>query len=198
MRVTTSIYPTLVNSLLEGESQAIRSLTLILAGTMLLYLSAKLKIPLDPVPISMQTFVVLTLGMVYGWKLGSLTMVAYILEGALGVPVFAGTPEKGIGLAYIAGPTGGYLFGFVIAAGVVGYFSERGWDRNILLSAITMIIGNVIIYVCGLMWLYKFLSFQLAIKFGLLPFLAGDIFKIFLAALLLPLCWKLLGRRSLD
>ena len=196
MGVNTSSYPTLATSLLEGESRIVRNIALILAGTMLLYLSAKLKIPLDPVPISMQTFIVLTLGMVYGWKLGSLTMIAYIFEGMLGLPVFAGTPEKGIGLAYIVGPTGGYLVGFVIAAGVVGYFAERGWDRNIFMSAITMIIGNVVIYICGLIWLAKLLNFKLAIKFGLLPFIAGDLFKIFLAALLLPLCWKLLGRRS--
>ena len=195
MRTNTNVYPTLVDSILESKNQIMRNLALVLAGTMLLYLSAKLKIPLDPVPFSMQTFVVLALGMVYGWKLGVLTILAYILEGALGLPVFAGTPEKGIGLAYLVGPTGGYLLGFIFAAGVTGYLAERGWDRNFLTTTMTMVIGNIVIYIFGLLWLSKLLGIELAIKFGLIPFIAGDIFKILLAAILLPLCWKLIDRR---
>jgi len=126
--------------------------------------------------------------MAYGWKLAGATVALYLLEGAMGLPVFANTPEKGIGLAYMMGTTGGYLLGFFIAAVTVGYLAERGWDRNIFTTAAAMFIGNVLIYVPGLLWLGSVAGWENPIlKWGLTPFLMGDLFKLILAALFMPL-----------
>jgi hypothetical protein len=113
----------------EGDTRSIgRALVLAVAGTLLLTLSAKMKVPFYPVPMTMQTLVVLVIGAVYGWRLGVATILLYLAEGASGLPVFADTPERGIGLAYMMGPTGGYLLGFVVGAAIVGWLAERGWD----------------------------------------------------------------------
>ena len=175
---------------------AFRAVILALVGTALLWLSAKVQVPFWPVPMTMQTFVVLVLGMTYGWRLGSATLLLYLAEGAVGLPVFAGTPEKGIGLAYMLGGTGGYLVGFVLAAAICGYLAERGWDRRVVTTAIAMLIGNVAIYVPGLLWLGGLFGWDKPIiEWGLMPFLLGDAAKLALAAAILPLAWKALGRR---
>jgi len=101
----------------------------------------------------MQTLVVLMIGMTFGWKLGGATVALYLAEGLAGLPVFAGAPEKGIGFAYMVGPTGGYLLGFIIAAAVVGWLAERGFDRNVILTAVAMLVGSIIIYIPGVLWL---------------------------------------------
>ena len=122
---------TLAAALLPRRATALAGAALLaLAGSLLLTLSAKVQVPFYPVPITMQSLVVLCLGATLGARLGAATVVLYLLEGALGLPVFAGTPERGIGLAYMAGPTGGYLIGFVAAAYLVGLLAERGWDRS--------------------------------------------------------------------
>ena len=168
---------------------------LALAGSALLAVSAKVKVPLEPVPQTMQTFVVLTIGMAGGWRLGGLTLLVYLAQGALGLPVFAGTPEKGIGLAYMAGTTGGYLLGFLLAAVVVGVLAEAGWDRNVLLAAAAMLIGNVIIYIPGLLWLGNVVGWDNPIlQWGLTPFILFDVVKLIWAALLLPAAWRLIHR----
>ncbi len=150
-----TLYPTLAGTLWPtGKANAVlRNIVLAVAGAALMTIAAKIRIPFYPVPMSMQTFVVLTLGMAYGWRLGGATFALYLAEGALGLPVFAGTPEKGIGLAYMMGSTGGYLIGFVLAAMAVGWLAERGWDRSMVRTAGAMLIGNAIIYVPGLLWL---------------------------------------------
>ena len=164
---------------------------------MALWISAKIQVPFYPVPITMQTFVVLMAGMAFGWRLGAATILLYLAEGALGLPVFAGTPEKGIGLAYMAGPTGGYLLGFVLAAALVGWLAERGFDRNVMLTAIAMLLGNAIIYIPGLLWLGAVVGWDKPVlEWGLLPFLFGDTAKLILAALLMPALWKLVGARQ--
>jgi biotin transport system substrate-specific component len=145
--------------------------------------------------MTMQTFVVLTLAMAYGWRLGGATLLLYMAEGAVGLPVFAGTPEKGIGLAYMLGGTGGYLIGFVLAAALCGWLAERGWDRNVAKTALAMLAGNVIIYVPGLIWLGGLYGWDKPIlEWGLTPFVLGDLTKLALAAAVLPLAWKWLGR----
>jgi biotin transport system substrate-specific component len=117
-------------------------------------------------------FVVLTLGMAYGWRLGAATVMLYLVEGAAGLPVFAGTPEKGSGLAYMLGGTGGYLVGFVLAAAVCGYLAERGWDRRIVTTALAMLVGNVLIYIPGLFWLGSPFGWDKPIvEWGLTPFI---------------------------
>ncbi len=126
MAKEATLYPTLAGTLWPaGKAHALlRGLVLAVAGTALLTVSAKIQIPFYPVPMTMQTFVVLALGMAYGWRLGGATLLLYLAEGATGLPVFAGTPEKGIGLAYMLGGTGGYLAGFVLAAA-----RFVGWSR---------------------------------------------------------------------
>lgn len=198
MREATSYHPTLVDVLWPTDANAYiwtRRLMLAFAGSMLLTLSAKINIPFYPVPMTMQTFMVLSIGMAYGWRLGGATLLLYIAEGAVGLPVFAGTPEKGIGLAYMAGPTGGYLFGFCVAAVVVGALAARGWDRNILKTLTAMTIGTALIFGFGVLWLGLLFGWDKPIlAWGLTPFLAGAVFKIALAAAVLPLTWKWLGR----
>jgi biotin transport system substrate-specific component len=174
-----------------------RAVLLALGGTALLTVSAKIQVPFYPVPMTMQTLVVLVLGMAYGWRLGAATVVLYLAEGALGLPVFAGTPEKGIGLAYMAGGTGGYLIGFALGAAACGWLAERGWDRGVASTALAMLIGNAIIYVPGLLWLGALFGWDKPIlAWGLTPFLLGDLTKLALAAAVLPAAWKLAGRRA--
>jgi biotin transport system substrate-specific component len=176
-------------------SRILRLVVLALIGTALLTLAAKIKVPLQPVPITMQTLVVLVLGMAYGARLGAATVLLYLVEGAVGIPVFADTPEKGIGLAYMLKGTGGYLVGFVLAAGVVGYLAERGWDRSAFRTAAAMVIGNVVIYVLGVLWLGSIVgSLDKAIAWGLLPFLYGDALKLAIAVIAMPLAWRLATR----
>jgi biotin transport system substrate-specific component len=177
--------------------RALRNAVLAILGTALLWISAKIQVPFYPVPMTMQTFAVLVIGMAYGWRLGAATVILYLAEGAAGLPVFAGTPEKGIGIAYMVGTTGGYLVGFVLAAAAVGWLAERGWDRNIVGTAIAMLVGNVIIYIPGLLWLGAVVGWDKPIfEWGLTPFILGDATKLVLAAALVPLAWKLLGRQT--
>ena len=177
-------------------SPALRNAALALGGTVLLWLSAKIQLPLYPVPVTMQTLVVLVLGVAYGWRLGVATMALYLVEGAIGLPVFAGSWSEGGGLYILYGPTAGYLFGFVVAAGVCGRLAERGWDRSLWTAAAAMVIGNLIIYAMGLAWLAFQIGAADAVKYGLLPFLLGDALKIVLGACGLPAAWRVLGRRS--
>lgn len=176
-----------------GQATWLRNALAIIAGSMMLTLSAKASIPFYPVPLTFQTLVVLALGMVLGPRLGAATVIAYLAQGAIGMPVFAGTPEKGIGLAYMLGTTGGYLIGFVIAAFVTGLLAERHWDRSFLTTVAAMVIGNAIIYLCGLVWLGALIGWDKPIiALGMTPFLLGDLAKILIAAAILPTLWKFL------
>lgn len=179
-----------------GATPALRWAVLALAGSLLLAASAKAQLPMWPVPMTMQTFVVLVIGMSYGARLAGATVALYLLEGALGLPVFAGTPEKGIGLAYMAGPTGGYLAGFAIAAIAMGWLAERGWDRSLPYSVAAMTIGTVVQLVPGVAWLSVLIGFDKAVAVGLMPFLVGAVLKLALAAAVLPLAWKAIGLRK--
>ncbi|MDE0524413.1 MAG: biotin transporter BioY [Boseongicola sp.] len=171
-------------------------LLLAVMGSIALWLSAKIQVPFYPVPITMQTFVVLVVGMAFGWRLGATTVLLYLAEGALGLPVFAGSPERGIGVAYMAGPTGGYLLGFLVAAAVVGWLGQRGWDRRIATTLAAMALGTAIIYVPGLIWLGMAIGWDKPVLgLGLWPFLPGDALKVALAALVLPSIWRLARHR---
>lgn len=171
-------------------ARPVRLAVLALLGTALLTLSAKIQVWPGPVPVTMQTFVILVLGMIYGWRLGGATLLLYLAEGAVGLPVFS----AGGGIAYFAGPTGGYLVGFVLAAAVTGRLAERGWDRRPLTAGLAMLAGNLAIYVPGLLWLASLIGFEKAIQFGLTPFLASDAVKLLLAAAVMPLAWKAVRR----
>lgn len=193
MSIQTIQYPTLATQLWQSHSPQhaiLRTVVLAVGGSLLLTLSAKIHIPFYPVPLTMQTFVVLVIGLAYGWKLGALTILLYLAQGAVGWPVFAGTPEKGIGLAYMSGVTGGYLIGFVVAAAVCGYLAEKGWDRRLLTTFAALLLGNLVLYACGLLWLGSLLGWDKPIlQWGLYPFLLGDMLKIALAMMVVPGAW---------
>lgn len=169
-----------------------RVLLVALAGSALIAVSSKIQVPMAPVPMTLQTLVILVIGMACGWRLGGLTVLLYLAEGAAGLPVFANTPERGIGISYMVGSTGGYLLGFLLAALVVGLLAEAGWDRSAPLTAAAMLIGNVVIYAPGLLWLGSVMGWDNPIlQWGLTPFIAGDLVKVALAALLMPAAWRL-------
>ncbi len=192
----STLVSTLANTLWPTQSanaRVARNVLLALVGTLALTVSAKTQIPFWPVPMTMQTFVVLVIGMAYGSRLGTATVALYLLEGALGLPVFAGTPEKGIGLAYMMGPTGGYLLGFVVAAWVCGWLAERGFDRSPLKSLIAMSVGHALILVFGVAWLAQLMGIEKAFMVGVVPFWAATIVKTLLGVVTLPLAWKWIG-----
>ncbi len=163
-------------------------IALIVTGSWLIALAAQIAIPLWPVPITGQTFGVLLVGALLGSKWGAWAVMVYLAQGAMGLPVFAGGTG---GPARLLGPTGGYLVGFVAAAFVVGWLSERGWHRRFTTTAISMLIGNLVIYVFGLAWLAAFLGWSgdAVLRAGFLPFVPGDLLKVLLAALALPRVW---------
>lgn len=170
-------------------------LFLVLGGSFLIALSAQVAIPLpfSPVPITGQTFAVLVVAMLLGRWRGAAAVFAYLMEGILGLPVFAGGVA---GIAKILGPTGGYLVSFLPAAYLGGYLAEKGWDRKISTTFLAMILGNIVIFGFGALWLAKFVGLNQAIGLGVLPFLAGDVVKIGLATFALPGAWKLLGEKK--
>ena len=170
------------------ETSLIKSLFLAILGSILLAVSAKIKIPFYPVPMTMQTFVVLFLGIFLGWKLGLFTVTLYLLEGIAGLPVFAGTPEKGLGLVYFTGPTMGYLIGFLAAVLFAGYFN---FDNNFFKNFIKLLFSVSFIYIFGLIWLGSLIGWNKPIfELGAQPFLLAELFKISLLALLIPVILK--------
>ena len=195
------------------QSQIIKSLFVIFLGSIILTISAKIKVPFYPVPMTMQTFVVVLIGVTLGWKLGLATVFAYLFEGAIGIPVFAGTPEKGLGFAYLMGPTGGYLFGFLVATYVAGSFKyDNCFDSQkfklakenlpfflALRSAITLPYKNIIklifsvsfIYIFGLLWLGFFIGWDKPIfQLGAYPFLLAELFKMLILAYIAGFFYK--------
>jgi biotin transport system substrate-specific component len=182
----------------EGNALLLKRVALVVLGIAALAIAAKIRVPFWPVPITMQTFVVLTVGTAYGTRLGVVTMLGYLLVGALGFDIFTSSSAENHGLAYMMGGTGGYLVGFVLAAGVLGWLARAGWDRSIAKMAAALLIGNAIIYVPGVLWLGHLYAgtkgWATVLDWGLWPFLAGDALKLALAALLLPLAWKAVGK----
>lgn len=179
-----------------GNLTLFKKIILVFLGTGLLTLSAKLQIPLTPVKISMQTFVVIFLGCMYGSRLALATVILYLAEGALGMPVFQGTPDRGLGLAYMVGPTGGYLAGFTISAYCIGLLAERGYGRTVSSAAFLFILGAILIDIPGLTWLSYLMSFEKA----LLVFYSYQIaflLKVGLGATLVPALWNLSSKQKL-
>lgn len=163
-------------------------------GTIILAISAKIKVPLWPVDASLQTLAIFAIAASFGMRLGVATLALYLLEGALGLPVFQGTPERGIGLAYMVGPTGGYLAGFVLAAAIVGWGADRGWDRNPLKLFGVMLIAEVVLLVLGALWLAYLFGMDKAFAYGIGPFIVTDLLKIAVAACIVPALWKILRK----
>lgn len=180
----------------EGNALWVKRVVLVVLGIAALAIAAKIKVPVwpSPVPITLGTFAVLTIGTAYGPRMGLTTILGYMLIGALGFDVFANSAAGTSGIEYMMGGTGGYLVGYVLATLTLGYAARRGWDRNVLLLAVGMFVGNLIIYVPGVMWLAHLYTWENAFAWGVTPFLIGDAMKLVLAALVVPAVWKLVGK----
>ena len=162
-----------------SQSKLVKNLFLILIGSILLAISSKIKIPFYPVPMTMQTLVVLIIGIGFGWKLGIATIMLYLFEGIIGLPVFSGTPEKGVGLIYFTGPTMGYLIGFLVAVFFAGKFN---YDNNLFKNFLKLTFATSFIYILGMLWLGGLIGWDKPIfKLGAQPFLLAELFKILLA-----------------
>ena len=165
-----------------SNNRIIKIFLISLLGSILLTISAKIKIPFYPVPMTMQTFVVLFLGISFGYKIGVATVFLYLLEGIAGLPVFSNSPEKGIGIAYFVGPTMGYLIGFIFACFLAGYFK---YNSNYLYNFFKILISTSVIYLFGVIWLGTLIGWDKPIlHLGVFPFLLAELFKILLLTLL--------------
>ena len=196
-----------VGSRNDGAARLARQAMFVALGVAGLALAAKTQVPMwpSPVPITMGTFAVLAVGAAYGPRLGLVTIGAYMLLGALGADVFAGSSAEVNGLAYMLGGTGGYLVGYVLATVLLATLARRGWDRTVGWMALAMLLGNVAIYIPGVAWIHHIIAsgafdpakygsvWEQTMVWGLTPYLIGDAIKLGLAALLLPAIWKLVG-----
>ena len=170
----------------------IKLVLLAMAGTILITISAKVKIPFYPVPMTMQTFIILFIGITYGYKLGIATVSLYLFEGIIGIPVFANSPEKGVGLIYFFGPTMGYLFGFLVAVYLSGLFN---YNKGIINNFFKLIFSVSFIYILGLFWLGVLIGWDKPLfKLGAAPFLLAELFKILLLLFLMPILLKVKKR----
>ena len=163
------------------QAKIIKYIFIALLGSILLAISSKVKIPFYPVPMTMQTLVVLLIGICFGWKLGVATISLYLFEGLIGLPVFSGTPEKGIGMVYFTGPTMGYLIGFVVAGFLAGKFI---YDNNFIKNFLKLLFATSFIYILGILWLGALIGWDKPIlKLGAQPFLLAELFKILIVTL---------------
>lgn len=183
MNITNS--SVLIDSYFANKSKKLTSLLLIIVGSLLLTVSAKVSVPFYPVPMTMQTLVVLFIGLTFGRFLGPLTIFTYLAQGALGLPVFA----NGGGFLYLMGPTGGYLLGFFLSSIILSHIANLGWNRSYFLTFISLLIGLFVIFFIGLTQLGFLLGKSLTetISLGLLPFIYGELFKISILAIFVPL-----------
>jgi len=163
----------------------------LVGGTLFIALAARfaISLPFSPVPITGQTLAVLLTGVLLGSRRAGWCVLTYLVEGSAGLPVFAGGKA---GIVYLLGPTGGYLLGFVPAAMLAGWLAEKGWDRRFGTAFAAMVLGNVVIYICGLPWLACFVGTERVLVVGCLPFIPGDLMKALLATMMLPIGWRLL------
>ena len=158
------------------QSKLLKYVFLALIGSIVLAVSSKIKIPFYPVPMTMQTFVVLMIGIIFGWKLGLATVSLYLFEGIIGLPVFSGTPENGLGLVYFTGPTMGYLLGFLVAVYISGKFN---YNNNIIKNFLKLLLATSFIYILGMTWLGNLIGWDKPIfQLGAQPFLLAELFKI--------------------
>jgi biotin transport system substrate-specific component len=178
----------------HGTARLATQIVLAIAGTVLLTLAAKAKVVLGPVDLNLGTLAVFLIAAAFGRRLGLATLLLYMAEGAAGLPVFQSTPEKGIGLAYMAGSTGGYLVGYVVIAQIVGWAADRGWDRDVAKLFGAMLCAEVVMMALGFGWLSALIGAEKAWQFGVVPFLVPDLIKVALAAALVPAVWSLIRR----
>ena len=171
------------------QTKIIKSLLVILLGSIILAISSKIKIPFYPVPMTMQTFVVLLIGMSFGYKIGLATISLYLIEGIIGLPVFSNSPERGVGLVYFTGPTMGYLIGFLSACFLASFIKT---DDNYFIIFTKLILSVLTIYILGVLWLGTLIGWDKPIiQLGVLPFLLAEFFKISLLTILAKKIFKL-------
>lgn len=180
----------------KGVARLGMQVFLVVAGTLLLTLSAKTKVVFGPVDMSLQTLAVLLIAATFGYRLGLATLLLYLAEGAAGLPVFQSSPEKGIGLAYMMGTTGGYLAGFVVMMAIVGWAADRGLDRNPFKLFGVMLAADAIMLAMGTAWLATIIGADKAFAFGFAPFIVPDLIKVALASAIVPAVWALLPKRG--
>jgi len=193
MAVATTMRPLVSLALPQNRAARLATqLLLAIVGTLFLTLSAKTRVVLGPVDMSLQTLAVFLIPAVFGLRLGVATLLLYMAEGAMGFPVFQATPEKGIGIAYMLGTTGGYLAGFVVMAAIVGWAADRGWDRNIAKFFGAVLVAEVVMMAMGFGWLATLIGADKAWQFGVVPFIVPDLVKVALAAALVPAVWSLM------
>lgn len=181
----------------DARFAALRAIVLMVVGSALLTISAKVQVPLPYVPVTMQTMVVLLIGASYGLRLGGATVALYLMEGAMGMPVFANTPPMAAGISYFfLSPTAGFLVGFLAAALVMGFMAERGWDRSLGRVIVMMTIGHAVIFAVGLSWLSAIMPFAKAWTVGAAPFVAATIVKTALAVALMQAAWTVTRRKD--
>ncbi|HMM64765.1 MAG TPA: biotin transporter BioY [Mesorhizobium sp.] len=197
MAIATTMRPLVSLALPQkGAARLAAQFGLALGGTLLLTLSAKTKVVLGPVDMNLQTLAVLLIASAFGLRLGLATLLLYLAEGAAGLPVFQSTPEKGIGIAYMLGTTGGYLAGFVVMAAIAGWAADRGWDRNPFRLFGAFLVAEVLMMAMGFAWLALLIGADKAWQFGVVPFIVPDLIKVALAASLVPAVWSLLPKRQ--
>jgi biotin transport system substrate-specific component len=198
--VQSALAPTLLST---RGSRTLQEVVLVLAGTAILYISGKISVPFYPVPMTLQTLAVMAIAAAYGMRLGTLTVLAYLAEGAAGIPVFTATPPAIAGLPYFLGPTGGFLAGFVVLALIVGYAADRGWGKSFARLFAVILAADVVLFAMGFAWLALFahvgqrtgIGLSGAWSNGVVPFVLGDLLKIALTAAAVPAVWGLVGRR---
>ena len=177
-----------------GAGRIAAQILLAIAGTLLLTVSAKTKVFLGPVDLSLQTLAVTLIAAAFGMRLAVATLLLYLAQGALGLPVFQSTPEKGIGIAYMLGTTGGYLAGFVVMAAIIGWAADRGLDRNPFKFFGVIAIADAVMLAMGFAWLALLIGGESAWQFGVAPFIVPDLIKVALAAALVPAVWGLIAK----
>ena len=195
----TALAPTLWSF---AGNRVVQDVVLVLIGTAFIAIAAKIKVPFFPVPMTLQTLAILLIGATYGFRLGTLTVLAYLAEGLVGLPVFTNTPPAVAGALYFIGPTGGFLLGFVFLAAITGYAADRGWDRSIPRLASAMLVGEIVMMALGFAWFAQLssgatgLGIDKALAGGVTPFILGDLLKLALAALAVPAAWQFLRPRD--
>jgi biotin transport system substrate-specific component len=179
----------------SGAARLATQIFLAVSGTLLLTLSAKTKVVLGPVDMSLQTLAIFLISAAFGMRLALATLLLYMAQGAMGFPVFQSTPEKGLGIAYMLGSTGGYLAGFVAMAAIVGWAADRGWDRSPFKMLGAVLAAEVVMMAMGFAWLAGLIGVEKSWQFGVVPFIAPDLIKVALAATLAPAIWALLPKQ---
>lgn len=196
MSTTTTGNALAIRTLSESSTKTIMYPLLVVLGVALIVISAKIKVPLwpNPTPVTLQTLAIFTLASAYGSRLAVATVMSYMVLGAFGMPVFTGTPEKGLGLAYMAGPTGGYLAGFVIMAYIAGRAADFGWSKSPFKMGGAMLVGEIIMLTIGALWMGYLFGADKIIAWGVGPFIVTDLIKLAIAACIVPAIWGLLKK----